>query len=77
MRHKCGAQFIDGAGARFINDCSIVIQIQWQSGFIVTLFLNDASLRNSAHVTTAKLLYHIQNFVTIRLIPTSILNYIG
>ena len=60
--------FIVWPRAHFMNNFSIVIQIQWKINFSVTSLYGTISLQIFAHVTTAQLSCHVQNFIAIILL---------
>ena len=55
-------------GAHFTNDFSIVIKIRWEIVYVAIYFLAITSLQRFAHATTAQLLCHAKNIVTITLL---------
>ena len=59
---------IDWPGAHFTNDFSIVIKIRWKIVYIAIYFLAITSLQSFAHATTAQLLCHLKDIVTITLL---------
>ena len=54
--------------AHFTNDFSIVIKIRWKIVYVAIYFLAITSLQRFAHATTAQLLCHVKNIVTITLL---------
>ena len=66
--HQTLCDIILRPGAHFTNDFSIIIKIRWKIFYVAIYFLAITSLQRFAHATTAQLLCHVKNIVTITLL---------
>ena len=57
-------------GAGFNTDFSLTIRIQWKRDLVLIQSLGIRSQQSFAHVTTAQLSFHVQNFAAITLLES-------